>query len=71
MEVSTGDMPGLLWRIGETLDRLDIKVHNAKIATLGEQAEDTFFITHRDGDMIQDEALQQTIRQAISAAVQT
>ncbi|MGB1257418.1 MAG: [protein-PII] uridylyltransferase [Thiolinea sp.] len=71
MEVSTGDMPGLLWRIGETLDRLDIKVHNAKIATLGEQAEDIFFITTRSGEMVQCEQLQQQLREEITAAVQT
>lgn len=70
LEVSTGDMPGLLWRISETLDRLDVKVHNAKIATLGEQAEDIFFVTTREGEMIRDEGLQERIRAAITAAVQ-
>lgn len=69
MEVNTGDMPGLLWRIGETLDGLDIKVHHAQISTLGEQAEDTFAITTRDEVMIVDEADQEEIRVALTEAV--
>ena len=69
MEVNTGDMPGLLWRIGETLDGLDIKVHHAQISTLGEQAEDTFAITTRSEEMITDEADQEKIRVALTEAV--
>ncbi|PIE00067.1 MAG: [protein-PII] uridylyltransferase [Thiothrix nivea] len=69
MEITTGDMPGLLWRIGETLDRLAIKVHHAQINTLGEQAEDTFSITTRDEAMITDEADQEKIREALTEAV--
>nr|CAA6813557.1 MAG: [Protein-PII] uridylyltransferase (EC [uncultured Thiotrichaceae bacterium] len=69
MEVNTGDMPGLLSRIGETLDQLDIKVHHAQISTLGEQAEDTFAITTRGAEMITDEAYQQKIREALTEAV--
>lgn len=69
MEITTGDMPGLLWRIGETLDGLDIKVHHAQISTLGEQAEDTFSITTRDEAVITDEADQEAIRVALTEAV--
>lgn len=69
MEITTGDMPGLLWRIGETLDGLDIKVHHAQISTLGEQAEDTFSITTRNEEMITDEADQEKIRMALTEAV--
>ncbi|MEZ5536874.1 MAG: [protein-PII] uridylyltransferase [Thiolinea sp.] len=69
MEITTGDMPGLLWRIGETLDGLDIKVHHAQISTLGEQAEDTFSITTRNEEMITSEADQEEIRAALTEAV--
>ncbi|HPQ94043.1 MAG: [protein-PII] uridylyltransferase [Thiothrix sp.] len=69
MEVNTGDMPGLLSRIGAVLDREGIRVHSAQISTLGEQAEDVFHITTRDGRMVDQEALQQQLENSISEAV--
>ncbi|HPE60113.1 MAG TPA: [protein-PII] uridylyltransferase [Thiolinea sp.] len=69
MEVNTGDMPGLLSRIGEVLDREGIRVHSAQISTLGEQAEDVFHITTRDGQMVDQEAVQQQLETHITEAV--
>ena len=69
MEVSTGDMPGLLSRVGEALDQAEVRVHNARISTLGEQAEDIFYITSRDDQMITDLTLQETLRTALSQAL--
>ena len=69
LELSAGDMPGLLGRIGKTLDQLDIKVHNAQISTLGEQAEDVFYITTRDEQMITDVDEQEMIRLALTEAI--
>jgi len=45
MELIAGDQPGLLAQVGYTLARHGLRVQNAKIATLGERAEDVFFIT--------------------------
>ncbi|HUW50188.1 MAG TPA: [protein-PII] uridylyltransferase [Sulfuricella sp.] len=45
LSVIAGDRPGLLSRIAQTLLRHHIHLHTAKIATLGERAEDTFLIT--------------------------
>ncbi|TCO83707.1 UTP--GlnB (protein PII) uridylyltransferase GlnD [Plasticicumulans lactativorans] len=45
LQIITWDRPGLLARIGRAFVDCDILVHNAKIATLGERAEDVFFIT--------------------------
>ncbi|MCE5180401.1 MAG: [protein-PII] uridylyltransferase [Betaproteobacteria bacterium] len=45
LSVVAGDRPGLLSRIAQTLLRHHIHLHTAKIATLGERAEDTFLIT--------------------------
>lgn len=70
MEINAGDMPGLLSRLGEAMDRLGIRVHNARINTLGEQAQDIFYITTRDGNSITDEARQATIREALTKALQ-
>ncbi len=70
LEINTGDMPGLLSRLGEAMDSLDIRVHNARINTLGEQAQDIFYVTTREGEMIVDEQQQQHIRQALEAALE-
>ncbi|HPY40101.1 MAG TPA: [protein-PII] uridylyltransferase [Thiolinea sp.] len=69
MEVRTGDMPGLLSRVGEALDQADVRVHNARISTLGEQAEDIFYITSRDDEMITDVPMQESIRTALVQAL--
>ena len=45
MEVVARDQPGLLAKIALALVKCKVKVHNAKIATFGERAEDIFFIT--------------------------
>ncbi|MGE5027309.1 MAG: [protein-PII] uridylyltransferase [Betaproteobacteria bacterium] len=45
LSVTAGDRPGLLSRIAQTLLKHHIHLHTAKIATLGERAEDTFLIT--------------------------
>jgi [protein-PII] uridylyltransferase len=70
MEINTGDMPGLLSRLGEAMDGLGIRVHNAHINTLGEQAEDIFYVTKRNGERITDEAQQDVIRKTLEKAVQ-
>ncbi|MGC2166427.1 MAG: [protein-PII] uridylyltransferase [Gallionella sp.] len=40
-----GDRPGLLARIARVLDQQEIKLHRAKINTLGSRAEDVFWIS--------------------------
>ena len=45
MSVTAADRPGLLFAIAQTLARHKINLHTAKIATLGERAEDTFLIS--------------------------
>lgn len=70
LEINAGDMPGLLSRLGEAMDGLGIRVHNARINTLGEQAQDIFYVTTRDGRMIVDAEQQTQIRQALEQALQ-
>ena len=45
MSVTAADRPGLLFAIAQTLAQHNINLHTAKIATLGERAEDTFLIS--------------------------
>lgn len=48
LELITLDRPGLLARVGAAFKYCDLLLHNAKIVTLGERAEDVFFITDRE-----------------------
>jgi [protein-PII] uridylyltransferase len=49
LSLIAGDRPGLLARIAQILDRHDIRLHRAKIDTLGSRAEDVFWIS---GEML-------------------
>jgi [protein-PII] uridylyltransferase len=44
MELVTGDRPGLASRVGRVMLSLGIRLINAKISTVGERAEDVFFL---------------------------
>jgi [protein-PII] uridylyltransferase len=45
LSLVAGDRPGLLARIALILDRHDVRLHRAKINTLGSRAEDVFWIS--------------------------
>lgn len=45
LSLIAGDRPGLLARIALILDRHDIRLHRAKINTLGSRAEDVFWVS--------------------------
>ena len=49
LEVNTLDRPGLLAQIGRFLSRMHISVLNARITTLGERADDIFFVVNQEG----------------------
>lgn len=57
IEIQTLDRPGLLARIGRIFGDFKLQVHNARIATLGEKAEDMFFVTDDQNQPISDPAL--------------
>ena len=56
LEITAPDRPGLLALIGQFFMKHNIMLHKAKIATLGERVEDTFYITEDDGELITDPA---------------
>ncbi len=45
MSLIAGDRPGLLAHIAQILDQRGIRLHRAKINTLGSRAEDVFWIS--------------------------
>src|SRR6266699_420285 len=45
LSVTAGDRPGLLYAIALVLSRYGVTLHTAKIATLGERAEDVFVVS--------------------------
>jgi len=61
MELVTADRPGLLSEIGQTFLAQSIDIAAAKIMTIGERAEDVFYICKRDGSTL-DRAAQERLR---------
>ncbi|WOE32540.1 MULTISPECIES: [protein-PII] uridylyltransferase [unclassified Acinetobacter] len=49
VEISTLDHPGLLAKVGGLFMIQGLDIHSARIATLGERAEDIFYVTKKDG----------------------
>ena len=64
MELVAADRPGLLSKVGQIFVTQDLYIENAKIMTIGERAEDVFFISDDCGALLDDQA-QQKLRDAI------
>lgn len=65
MELITADRPGLLARVGMVFRQQGIKVHRAKIQSIGERAEDVFFITDAQNQLITDQEIINRIKKRI------
>lgn len=65
VDIQTLDRPGLLAHIGRIFMQFELIVQNARIATLGERAEDVFFITHRDGQPLSNPELCKQLEQTL------
>ena len=68
MELVAGDRPGLLSEVGHVLREFRINIQTAKILTIGERAEDVFFITDNAGNPL-DEKQCEELEQAITKAL--
>lgn len=55
LELVAGDRPGLLSEVGRILRDRKVALHNAKIVTLGERAEDVFYVTDQAGKPLDGE----------------
>lgn len=62
MKVIAADRPGLLSRVAQAFLKCNIKLHIARISTIGAQAEDTFYITDLNNKPLKDETLRETLR---------
>jgi [protein-PII] uridylyltransferase len=58
LELTAGDRPGLLCDIGKVLMQERVELHAAKIMTVGERAEDVFYVTNFDHRPLDQEAAQ-------------
>lgn len=56
VEVISLDRPGLLAQIGALFAKQNINIKTARIATLGERAEDVFFVTDTNGNPLDNDA---------------
>ena len=62
------DRPGLLADVAQVLREQKLRVHDARIATFGERAEDVFQITDQR-DQPLDDTQQQALREALLACL--
>jgi len=65
MEIVTADRPGLLSRIGRAFADCEIKLLNARIATLGSRAENVYYITDRNDQPLTDSLITECLEKAI------
>ena len=64
MEIVAADRPGLLSTVGQVFIELDINIDTAKILTIGEPAEDVFYIVDTRGEPL-DDALCSALRERL------
>ncbi|MEX2124140.1 MAG: [protein-PII] uridylyltransferase [Woeseia sp.] len=66
MELVAGDRPGLLSKVGQVFTELGIEINTAKVMTIGERAEDVFYIVDNDGEPLTAE-LRDALRERLTA----
>jgi [protein-PII] uridylyltransferase len=68
VELVAGDRPGLLFQIAKIFDQERVALLNAKILTVGERAEDVFFVTNAERQPLDDasaERLAKALREGL------
>lgn len=68
MEIVAGDRPGLLCQVGQVLREHCVGIQAAKILTVGERAEDVFYVTDTAGAPLTPE-LCERLKQAVTQAL--
>jgi [protein-PII] uridylyltransferase len=72
LEVVAGDRPGLLSEIGKVLWEQRVDLQGAKIMTVGERAEDVFYVRDESGRPLPEArraALAEALQRALDARV--
>lgn len=69
LEVVTADRPGLLAVIGQIFVQYDIRLHSARITTLGERVEDIFMISDASGKRITNPQLKEQLTRSICETI--
>jgi [protein-PII] uridylyltransferase len=70
MEIVAGDRPGLLCQVGQVLRNHRVGIQAAKILTVGERAEDVFYVTDSAGTPLTPELcdlLKQSVTEALDS----
>jgi [protein-PII] uridylyltransferase len=67
LELIAGDRPGLLSEIGKVLLAERVDVVTARIMTIGERAEDVFYVTDEQGRQLSDDTRNRLEEQLHSA----
>jgi [protein-PII] uridylyltransferase len=67
LELTAGDRPGLLCEVGQVLMQERIELHAAKIMTVGERAEDVFYLTDFDNSPLSGAAAEQLKERLVQA----
>ena len=65
LQVITPDRSGLLAQIASIFSRFELILYNAKISTLGERVEDTFYLRDKNNQPLTNESLSTQIQQTI------
>lgn len=69
LSINTKDVSGLLAKIGKALKRSKIRLHDAKINTVGEKAEDVFIISTIDGTSLNSKECKKEITKNLQEAI--
>ena len=68
VELVAADRPGLLFEACQVLEQMGVELLNAKIATIGESAEDVFFVTNKNNEPL-TEADELALKSALEEAL--
>jgi [protein-PII] uridylyltransferase len=68
MELDAADRPGLLSKVGKVFIEEGVDIEAAKIMTIGERAEDVFYIGDESGNPLEEEA-KSRLRAALIRAI--